>query len=126
MKDLNEHFFIGRLTADPEPKYTNSGSCVFHFSIAVNTSKKVGEEFVDEPNFFEIVFWPKNVEYWAKQLYKGTKVAVHCEATQDRWEQDGKTRSKVKFRVLGIPEVFPRVQKPDVPAPEKAEDDIPF
>lgn len=141
MKDLNEIFLIGRLTRDPEVKYTTGGSCVFNFSIAVNTAKKVGEEFQDEPNFFDIVFWPKNVEYWAKQLYKGTKVMVHCEAKQDRWEKDGVTHSRVKFQCIDFPQVFPKTEgakeattetaqtaqtQPDPSKPAPFDDDIPF
>ena len=53
MKDQNDVFLIGRLTRDPEVKYTTGGSCVMNFSIAVNSSKKVGDKYEDEPNFFD-------------------------------------------------------------------------
>ena len=55
-----------------------------------------------------IVFWPKTVDYWAKQLYKGTKVMVHCEAKQDRWEKDGVQHSRVRFQCIDFPHVFPK------------------
>lgn len=138
MKDLNEVFLIGRLTRDPELKYTSGGSCVMNFSIAVNSAKKVGEEWKDEPNFFDITYWPKNVEYWAKQLYKGTKVAIHAEARQERWEKDGQTHSRVKFHCTDFPQVFPRSENQPgasaaptstAPAPTGEapfEDNIPF
>lgn len=108
MKDLNDVFIIGRLTRDPEIRYTSSGSCVMNFSVATNSSKKVGDKYEDEPNFFDIVFWPKTVDYWAKQLYKGTQVFLHCEAKQDRWEKDGVQHSRVRFQCVDFPKVFPK------------------
>lgn len=138
MKDLNEVFLIGRLTRDPELKYTNGGSCVMNFSIAVNSAKKIGDEWKDEPNFFDITYWPKNVEYWAKQLYKGTKVAIHAEARQERWEKDGVTHSRVKFYCTDFPQVFTRSEnqsghgnvptstESSAPQPPMEDDSIPF
>lgn len=40
MKDFNRVVLIGRLTKDVELRYSNSGVCFGHFSVAVNRSRK--------------------------------------------------------------------------------------
>jgi len=81
---------IGRLTADPEVKFTNKGTAVANFSVAVNR-KKGDEEYV---SFFDVTVWgtlAKGVE----GLKKGDRVIVHGYLNQDRYEnKEGKTVSK--------------------------------
>jgi single-strand DNA-binding protein len=95
MSDVNVVVLVGRLTRDAELKYTNSGSSVCRFSLAINRRKKQGEQWVDEPHFFEVDYWGKGAEAISQYLTKGKQVAVDGELRQDRWEQDGQSRSKV-------------------------------
>jgi len=97
MIDLNHVVLIGRLTRDAELKYTAAGQAVCKFSIAVNRRKKSGEQWVDEPNFFDIVLWGRQGESLNQYLVKGKMVGVDGELRQDRWEQDGQNRSKVEI-----------------------------
>jgi single-strand DNA-binding protein len=97
MVDLNHVVLIGRLTRDSELKYTANGQAVCKFSIAVNRRKKNGEQWVDEPNFFDIVLWGRQGESLNQYLVKGKLVGVDGELRQDRWEQDGQNRSKVEI-----------------------------
>jgi len=97
MVDLNHVVLIGRLTRDAELKYTAAGQAVCKFSIAVNRRKKSGDQWVDEPNFFDIVLWGKQGETLNQYLIKGKMVGVDGELRQDRWEQDGQNRSKVEI-----------------------------
>ena len=53
MNDLNHVVLIGRLTQDAELKYTQNGYAISSFSIAVNRSRKNGDQWVEEANFFE-------------------------------------------------------------------------
>lgn len=106
MRDINVVVLVGRLTRDSELKYTKSGMPIARFSIAVNRSKKQGEEWVDEVSFLEIDFWGKGAEAVNRYLTKGQQVGVEGELRQDRWEQDGQARSKVivnasNVRLLG-------------------------
>jgi single-strand DNA-binding protein len=96
MADLNHVVLIGRLTRDAELKYTSSGQAVCKFSIAVNRRKKVGDQWEDEANFFDIVLWGKQGESLQSYLVKGKMVGVDGELRQDRWQQDGQNRSKVE------------------------------
>ncbi len=102
MADVNVVVLVGRLTRDAELKYTNSGMAVCKFSIAINTRKKQGDQWVDEPNFFDVVFWGKGGEAVNQYLTKGKQVAVEGELRQNRWEQDGQSRSKVEISATNV------------------------
>ncbi|MGP1438967.1 MAG: single-stranded DNA-binding protein, partial [Treponema sp.] len=47
MADVNHVVLVGRLTRDSELRYTQGGTPIVKFSIAVNRRKKTGEEWVD-------------------------------------------------------------------------------
>ena len=96
MADLNHVVLIGRLTRDAELKSIASGQAVCKFSIAVNRRRKSGDQWEDEPNFFDIVVWGRQGESLHQYLIKGKMVAVDGELRQDRWQQDGQNRSKVE------------------------------
>src|SRR5690606_15394886 len=72
---LNRAILIGRLTADPELRYTQAGHAVTTFRIAVDRpfSNQQGER---ETDFFPIVTWRKLAETCAHNLGKGRLVAV--------------------------------------------------
>ena len=95
MRDVNIVVLVGRLTRDAELKYTNSGMPICRFSVAVNRSRKQGDQWVDEASFFDIDYWGKGGEAVNQYLTKGKQVAVEGELRQDRWEQEGQSRSKV-------------------------------
>ena len=82
---------IGRLTADPEIKFTNNGTALVNFSVAVNR-KKGDEEYV---SYFDVTAWGTLAQGVADTLHKGDRVVVNGFLTQDRYEnKEGKTVSK--------------------------------
>ncbi|MBR3814854.1 MAG: single-stranded DNA-binding protein [Spirochaetaceae bacterium] len=95
MNDLNQVMIIGRLTRDAELKYTAGGFAIASFSIAVNRRRKNGEQWVDEVSYFDVSLFGKSAENLNQYLIKGKQVGIQGELRQDRWEQDGQTRSKV-------------------------------
>ena len=100
--DINVVILVGRLTRASELKYTNGGTAVCKFSIAVNRRKKSGDQYVDEVSYFDIVLWGKIGESLTQYLQKGQQVAVHGELRQNRWEQDGQSRSKIEIIASNI------------------------
>ncbi|MDQ0190933.1 single-stranded DNA-binding protein [Alicyclobacillus cycloheptanicus] len=72
---LNRVILIGRLTQDPELRYTNSGTAVASFSLAVDRARpnQAGER---ETDFINIVVWQKQAELCAQYLHKGRLAAV--------------------------------------------------
>ena len=94
--DINQVVLVGRLTRDAELKYTNTGTAIGKFSIAVNRRKRSGDQWTDEVSYFDIVVWGKTAETLNQYLQKGKQIAVSGELRQNRWEQDGQNRSKVE------------------------------
>jgi single-strand DNA-binding protein len=72
---LNRVILIGRLTRDPELKYTSNGRPVSTFTLAVDRgfTNQQGER---EADFIPIVAWNKLAETIAHNLVKGRLVAV--------------------------------------------------
>ena len=102
MADVNHVILIGRCTRDATLKYTSGGMAVCKFAIAVNRRKKNGDQWVDEASFFDVVAWGKIGEALNQYLVKGKQVAVEGELHQNRWEQDGQSRSKVEINADNI------------------------
>ena len=97
MADINHVVLVGRLTRDAELKYTSGGQAVCKFSIAINRRRKNGDQWEDEPNYFDVVLWGRQGESLNQYLLKGKQVGVDGELRQDRWQQDGQNRSKVEI-----------------------------
>lgn len=86
---LNKVILIGRLTRDPELRYTpNTGSAVASFTIAVD---RQGSNR-DEADFINIVVWNKQAELCAQYLGKGRLVAVVGRLQIRTYEKDGQRR----------------------------------
>lgn len=102
MTDLNHVVLIGRLTRDLGADersfgYVGNGQARANVSIAVNRSRKNGEQWVDEVNYFDITIWGKTAENLKPYLTKGKMIAVDGYLKQDRWEKDGQKMSKVSI-----------------------------
>jgi len=94
--DINVVVLVGRLTRDCELKSTPQGTSVCRFSIAVNRRKRTGDRWEDEVSYFDVVLWGRSAETLNPYLQKGRQVSIEGELRQNRWEQDGKTNSKVE------------------------------
>ncbi len=72
---LNRTILVGRLTRDPELRYTPNGTAVATFTLAVDRRRtnKQGEK---ETDFINIVTWGKLAENCANYLSKGKLAAV--------------------------------------------------
>lgn len=72
---MNKVLLIGRLTANPELKYTTSNNAVTTFSIAVDRNFK-NENGNKEADFINIVAWNKKAELIHQYLKKGDRVGI--------------------------------------------------
>jgi single-strand DNA-binding protein len=102
MADINRVILVGRLTRNAELKYTNNGSAVSRFGLAINQRRKKDDQWVDEAHFFDVVVWGKTAESLNQYLLKGKQVGVEGQLRQDRWEQEGQSRSKVEIVATNI------------------------
>lgn len=89
---MNHIVLIGRLTRDPELRYTPNGVAVANFDLAVDrsTTNQQGER---ETDFIRIVAWQKQAELCANYLKKGRLVGVEGRLQIRNYEtQDGQKR----------------------------------
>lgn len=71
---MNKVVLIGRLTRDPEVRYTQGGTCCARFSIAVD--RRFKSEGQPEADFPGIVAWGKTAEFIEKYFHKGNKICI--------------------------------------------------
>ena len=103
MADVNSVTLVGRLTRDlnasdqREFAYTTSGVARANISIAVNSRRKNGDQWIEEPNYFNVTIFGKTAEALKTYLTKGKQIAVEGALKQDRWQDQatGKTRDRV-------------------------------
>lgn len=90
---MNTVNLIGRLTADPQMKYFESGKAIAKFFLAVDRSK-------DEADFFEMEAWEKTAEVVGQYCKKGSQIGITGRLSQERWQDrtTGANRSKVVVR----------------------------
>ena len=69
---MNKLMLIGRLTKAPELKYTQSGTAVATFTLAVD--RKFSKE--KEADFISCVAWQKTAEFIAQWFTKGQQMAL--------------------------------------------------
>jgi single-strand DNA-binding protein len=89
---MNHIVLIGRLTRDPELRYTPNGTAVCNFDLAVDrpTTNQAGER---ETDFIRIIVWQKQAENASKYLSKGRLVAVRGRLQIRSYEtEDGQKR----------------------------------
>lgn len=90
---MNLVVLIGRLTKDPEVRYTQKGDAVAGFTLAVDRPFKnaAGER---EADFVPVVVWRKLAEHCANHLNKGRLVAVQGRLQIRSYEDREGTRRK--------------------------------
>jgi single-strand DNA-binding protein len=98
MANLNKVLLIGRLTRDPELRYTPAGVAVTEFGLAVNRNYTMPNgEKREETCFVDINVWGKRGETAKEFLKKGRQVFIEGRLDFRSWEaQDGQKRSKLR------------------------------
>lgn len=92
---LNRIILIGRLTRDPELRYTPSGHPVAGFSLAVDRPFK-GQDGQRQTDFIDVVAWRKLAEQVGQYAAKGRLVAVEGRLQIRSYEaKDGSGKRKV-------------------------------
>ena len=96
---MNKCYFTGRTTKDVEVRYTagEKKTAVGKFSLAVDTG--YGDN--KKANFFNMTAWGKTAEAMEKNVRKGTKIVVECEANQNSYtDKNGNKVNAIDFRVI--------------------------
>ena len=150
MASVNKVILIGNLGADPELRYTNTGTAVANFRIATNDqwTDKNGEK-QERAEWHNIVAWSKLGEICGKYLKKGRPVYIEGRLQTRQWEdQSGNKRYTTEvvaqvMQMLGArgesadgdsswesrsqTQQAPAEEMPDIPVSTSAsDDDLPF
>lgn len=67
---------VGRLTADPEVKYTDGGKTIAKFCVAVDRKVKT-EDKEKATDFINCVAWAKTAEFIEKYFHKGMRIGLN-------------------------------------------------
>lgn len=124
---LNRIILIGRLTRDPELKYTGSGHAVANFTLAVD-KPYVGQDGERGADFIDVVVWRKLAEVCANHLVKGRLAAVEGRLEIRSYEDQQGVRRKaaevVADNVRFLDRVKEQTSRSDTDEPDF--DQIPF
>lgn len=94
MASFNKVVLIGRLTRDPEVKFTQSGTAVCKFGLAVDRAMSKTKE----TDFINITAWSKLAEVCGKYLVKGKLVMIEGSIKTDKYE-DKQGNKRTSFDV---------------------------
>ena len=101
MANINRVTITGNLTRDPDLRELPSGTAVCELGVAVNHRRKdqATDQWVEEPNYFDVVVFGAQGQNCAQYLSKGRPVAVDGRLRWSSWEDKngGGKRSKVEI-----------------------------
>lgn len=97
---LNHVELLGRLAQDPEIRYTQNGTAVASFDLAVSVYSK--EKDVP-PDYIPIVCWGKKAEFVDQYLEKGRQIVVEGRIKTHKYtDKEGKNRKSVDVYATNI------------------------
>ncbi len=97
-RTLNRVQLIGRLGADPQMRYTQSGTPVVTFSLATNRQWQ-GKDGLshDETDWHNIVAWDRLGQICSDHLSRGRLVYIEGRLQNRSWESEGQTRTRTEI-----------------------------
>jgi len=134
-KDLHECIVTGRVTKDPEMRYTPAGLAVTNVSLAVADDyfDKKTEKWVNRANFFRFTFFGDSGERLAQKTEKGQRLLIRYSPRNNNYEKDGRTVYQDQFIGSVWQAIDRTTSNSDQPEesrqsspPPTTEDDVPF
>ncbi len=102
LPSINYVILSGRLTHDPELRYTPTGRAVLNLQLASNRRYLVGDEWKDDTLFIRVTVWGPNAERLGGKLTKASSVVVEGRLTYRQWESDGQKRSTIEIQAMRV------------------------
>ena len=95
---LNHIVIMGRLTRDPELRYTQSNTPVASFSLAVDRDFQNRETGERQTDFIDCVAWRASAEFVSKYFQKGSMAVVSGRLQMRDWtDRDGNKRTSAEI-----------------------------
>ncbi len=107
MAELNKILLIGRLTKDPELRYTPAGMAVAQLRMAVNHTYRSKEEKKEEVLYIDVSVFGRGAETVKKYVTKGRELFIEGRLQQNDWtDKQGQKRTTMRvvadnFQFLG-------------------------
>lgn len=99
--NLNKVTIAGRLTHDPEVKYTPKGTATADIGLAVNRKwRDESGQAKEETTFIDVTLWGKTAENAGKYLQKGSGVFIEGRLQTDTWEDKATGHKRSKLKVI--------------------------
>jgi single-strand DNA-binding protein len=101
MRGVNKVIIVGTLGADPETRYTASGTAITNARLATNEEwkdKQTGER-QSRTDWHSVVFFGRLAEIAAEYLRKGKQVYIEGQLRTEEYEKDGIKRYATKIYV---------------------------
>ena len=117
----NSIHILGRLTADPDLRFTAQGTAVANFRVACDSGFSEKKQTL----FIDCTAWKKQAEACAQYLNKGGLVFVDGRLEERSWEQDGQKRTKMEIQANQVKFLSQKEAVPDK-VPEEHSDIEPF
>lgn len=118
---INTATIMGRLTAAPELKVTESGTSVLRFCVAVERAyTPKGQE--RQTDFINVVAWRQTAEFIDRNFGKGQMIAVTGEINTRKY-QDNQGISRTAFEIVAREVSFCGDKKTAPAAPEPEPED---
>ena len=107
---VNKVILIGNLGADPELRYTPSGTAVATLSVATNRRWKDREGMMqDETEWHRVIVWAQSAEFCGTYLSKGSKIYVEGRLQTRKWQdQSGVDRYTTEIVAANVQNLTPR------------------
>jgi len=99
MAELNKVMLIGRLTKDPELRYTPGGAAVAQLRMAVNHTYRTKEEKKEEVLYIDVSIFGRSADTAKQYLAKGRELFVEGRLQQNDWE-DKAGQKRTTYRVI--------------------------
>jgi single-strand DNA-binding protein len=124
---LNDVRLVGRLTRDPEVRYTPKGQAVARLDLAVNRRFKDGTgEWREDTTFVPVTVWREAAERCRERLKKGSPVYVEGRLRSTNWEtKDGQKRSGMEVEAYRLQFLAKTTIGEETPASADADADAP-
>jgi single-strand DNA-binding protein len=107
---VNKVILIGNLGADPEMRYTQSGTAVATLRLATNRKwkDKDGNQ-QDETEWHRVIVWAQSAEYCSNYLSKGSKIYVEGRLQTRKWQdQNGNDKYTTEIIANTVQNLTPR------------------
>lgn len=114
---MNKVIIVGRLTRDPEVRYTQSGKAVASFTVAVNRRFSRSDQ-QNTADFIPVVAWEKLAEICGNNLTKGQRILIEGRLTIRSYEANDGQKRRVAEVIAQNMEFLEKKQQHNTPAAE--------